>query len=358
MFGLSLEISKTANIKEETGWTTTHIKINEKTKSGPERRAEEKALFIIKTGKQFLADYKAATKKSSLSKIRKTITDLQTQQKALLPKLRESNSVYLAGRKAAKEEQKNRNAEALKTGRFWEADKETLKDYFNPPFDKNFVADVSETWRACLILECGSESWKDYNGNWRYKLVGTGRGYLCGIDDNGDEWGYTVENLSQSCDNYGNAALEGTVEEAMAKIFDISVRAIPDCYRQGDLLFHPEIIRKEDSPEHCANCGLTRDKHIEAEWIPDEGAGAKRLCCDKYGYKLYTPHIHKAPTLTPAESWEPRESHIITGEGFEHNGIYARGANDITVTHTSHPTIVLPAGEYRLYMSRVADPVD
>lgn len=309
MFDLSREISKTANqkeIKTPGGWETTHIKINEKTKSGPERRAEEKGLFVIKTGKQFLADYKATIKKSNLAKIRKTVTDLQIQQKDVLPKLRESNSAYLAGKKNEKETQKSRNAEALKTGRFWEADKETLKGYFNPPFDKNFVADVSEKWRACLILECGSESWKDNNGNWRFKLVGTRRGYLCGIDDNGDEWGYTVNGLPQSRDYYGNAALDSTVEEAMTGIFDISVKAIPGCYRQGDLLFHPESI--------------PADREIK-----------------------------------PAAQWEPRESHIIMSEGFEHNGTYFRSANDITVTHTSHPTIVLPAGEYRLYMSGIAD---
>lgn len=304
-----IEAAITPIVNMPRGFEQLHIPISIKTKTGPERRTEAKNQFIIAAGQAFLADYRAATKKSNLAKIRKQITALQAEQKALLPKLRESNSAYLAGKKTERETQAAKNAEALKSGRFWEADADTLKGYFHPPFDKNYVADISEKWRACLILECESISWKNYNGEWRHKLGGTGTGYLCGIDDNGDEWGFEVSGLPQSHDNYGNAALDTTVEEAMSRVFGIRPSDLAKCTRQGDLLFCPETV-------------------------PD------------------------GTQMESADEWTPRESHTITSPTLYRNGRYFWASDDITVSHTSHHAVVLQPGPYRLYMSRMADPVD
>ncbi len=304
MGDLAFSICKTAELK--TGNARATIPLNARLKNGVERRIEAKNLWMIEIGKQFLADYRTVTGKKHLATIRAQITDLQTQQKALLPKLRESNSIYLADKKTEREEIKIKNAEAIKTDRFWEADKDTLKGYFHPPFDKNYLADVSEKWRATLFLECKSISYKWGDGNWGHKLGGTGRGYLCGIDDNGDEWGHRVENLPQSSDNYGNAGLDSTVEEAMSNLFDITQTALANCQRQGDLLF----------------------------------------CAEKIGTEII---------LTPEEKWTPRESHEITSPSLQRNGRYFRADHEITVSHTSHPTVILPPGEYRLYALRVAD---
>jgi len=283
------------------------IRINERTKTGPPRRAEAKNLWLIEeVGKQFITDYRAATSKRNLAAIRKNITDLQAQQKALLPKLRESNSLYLAGKKSGKAARAAANAEALKSGRFWEADESALKNYFHPPFNKNYIADVSEKWRACLILECESVSYRaGYNNEWRHKLSATGEAYLCGIDDNGDEWGHRCR-VDIGHDQYGNGDFEATVEDAMSELFEISAHALSRCERQGDLLFCPEPIPPETE-------------------------------------------------LHPQETWTPRESHNIASPSLQRNGRYFRAADDIQITHTSHAAVTLPAGEYRLYPLQVAD---
>ncbi len=359
MHDLDWEITKTSKLIERhipEGYKPYVIPINAKTKTGPERRTEAKNLWLIETGKQFLLDYRTVTEKRRLTEIRKQITALQAQQKNLLPKLRESNSAYLAGKKTEREAQAAKNAEALKSGRFWEADKDTLKGYFHPPFDKNYLADVCEKWRAALFLECESISYKWGDGNWGHKLGGTGRGYLCGIDDNGDEWGHRVENLPQSSDAYGNNGLDSTVEEAMSNLFGIKQIKLANCQRQGDLLFCPEKIRTEDSPEHCSNCGQPRDKHVTKRFPAEDGNEAyTELRCYDWGYNQYEPHIHKAIVLTPEEKWTPRESHEITSPSLQRNGQYFRADHEITITHTSHPPVILPPGEYRLYPLMVAD---
>ena len=303
MWILAWEITKAAELK--TGRSQITIVINEKTKTGPARRAEAKAAWLIESGNAFLADYRAATAKRNLAAVRKSITDLQTRQKDLLPKLREANSLYLSGKKSAKAEQAAKNAEALKSGRFWEADKDALKGYFHPPFDKNYLADVSEKWRAALFLECESVSYKGYNGDWRHKLSGTGDAYLCGIDDNGDEWGHACH-VDLSRDNYGNGGFDATVEEAMGNLFEISVKNLANCQRQGDLLFCPSRIPTETE-------------------------------------------------LHPEEKWTPRESHDITSKSLYRNGRYFRADHEITVSHTSHAAVILSPGEYRLYALEVAD---
>jgi hypothetical protein len=333
MYDLAEQIHKCAHLSDRRipeGYGSHPIPINYRTKTGPERRREAKALWIIDTGRRFLSDYRRATNKRNLARIRKQITGLQAQQKTILPQLRECNSKYLSGKKTEREAQAAKSAEALKSGRFWEADKDTLKGYFQPPFDKNYLADVSEKWRAALFCECKSISYKWGNGNWGHKLGGTGRGYLCGIDDNGDKWGHRLQNLPQSHDDHGNLGLDSTVEEAMSELFEIEESKLVDCQRQGDLLFCSTKIRTENGPEKCENCGNTRDKHFAS--VTDDGQ-----------------------PLLSCEEWEPRESHKIASPGMERNGRYFRSPNPIEVTHTSHPTVILPPGEYRLYELRIAD---
>lgn len=340
MARIDWEIRKAAMLLLRT-IPTTHIKISEKRKNGYELRARAKTEWIAKTGAQFLADYKAVTKKRNLAAVRKQINALQSQQKAILPELRAANSAYVLARKNAKAEQTAKNAEALKSGRFWEADKDALKGYFHPPFDKNYLADVSEKWRAALFLECKSSSYKNYSGNWGHKLVGTGYGYLCGIDDNGDEWGFVVSGLPQSHDEYCDAKLDTTVEEAMAEVFEINSRLLEKCTRQGDLLFCPVKIPTETKTV-CALCG--------SKWEPDEDG---RCSCGSWSGDTI-----KAPTLKSAETWTPREAHDISSKSLRHNGRYFTADDEITITHTSHTTVMLPAGEYRLYMSRMAQDED
>jgi|GEM_PF-2466728 len=329
----------------------TTIKINARTKNAAEKRSEAKTLWLIEQGKKFLAAYRKATAKSNLARARKQIAGLQAQQKPLISQLRAANSAYLAGKRTEREDQKARNAEALKTGRFWEADHQTLKDYFHPPFARNYVAGVSERWRAALVLECKSHSYKTAYGNWGHKLVGTGRGYLCGIDDNGDEWGHVINDLPQSHDDHGNALLDTTVEEAMAEIFRIGKNDLDKCTRQGDLLFCPATI-PTDARVFCSNCGRPKSEHYPSKTRD----GFEWLACYYAGnLEQYQEHIAKAPVLTPAGEWEPRESHRITSNTLSHNGVYFRADSEITVSHTSHATVTLPAGEYRLYMSSEPD---
>jgi hypothetical protein len=330
---------------------TAHIKISEKRKNGYELRAQAKTEWIAETGAQFLADYKTVTKKRNLAAVRKKIAGLQAQQKALLPELRAANSAYVLARKNAKAEQAAKNAEALKSGRFWEADKDALKEYFHPPFEKNYLADVSEKWRAALFLECESSSYKTYSGNWGHKLVGTGYGYLCGIDDNGDEWGCAVSGLPQSRDEYSDAKLDTTVEEAMAEVFEINSRRLEKCTRQGDLLFCPVEIRKTPLTV-CKNCGKPQRDHIE------DISG--KLSCDYFSGALgWEPgETLPPPALNPAGTWTPREAHDISSKSLRHNERYFAADDEITITHTSHATVMLPAGEYRLYMSRMAADAD
>ena len=355
MYALAHEITRISTLVERRvpdRYGSHTIPINARLKTGEERRAEAKNLWLIDTSKMFLSDYREKSKKSNLITVHKQISALQDRQKSLLRQLRECNSKFLAGKKSDREAQALKNIEALKTGRFWEADKDAMKSYFHPPFGKNYLADVSEKWRAALFLECESVSYKRFNGEWGHKLAGTERGYLSGIDDNGDEWGHHCT-IPLTRDNFGDGKLEGTIEEAMSDLFGIATSKLGDCQRQGDLLFCPTKLRTEDGPEHCATCGEPPEKHPFETYEEPEDPRNKFRSCPWGGY--YEPHIHKAPTLAPAEKWTPRESHDITSPSLQHNGTYFRAADEIRVTHTSHPTIILPPGEYRLYAVRIAD---
>jgi len=92
----------------------------------------------------------------------------------------------------------------------------------------------------------------------------------------------------------------------MSEIFDIPESALVRCQRQGDLLFCPEKIPTDID-------------------------------------------------LEPQEKWEIRESHEIWSPGLQRNGRYIKSDREIVVTHSSHDTLVLAAGEYRIYASRIED---
>lgn len=303
MHQLSYDISRAADIT--TGRDSLAEKINIKTKTGPARRISATEQFEIAAGNQFLADCKLA--KKHIKKLNKQITELQSRQKILLPQLRRANSDYLAEKRAEKTKTARKNTEALASGEFWLADRDALKDYFNPPFEKNYLADVSEKWRAALFLDCKSISYKTVYGNWGHKLGATGMGYLCGIDDNGDEWGHEVDlSRYQGYDDFCDMRLEGEVEWAMAELFRVPVRNISTCFRQGDLLFCPVAIPAK--------------------------------------IEMYAQ-----------EKWNVRESHKVWSPGLYRNGHYVSSCRDIVVSHTSHEPVYLPAGSYELHTLQVVD---
>lgn len=281
---------------------------NSQTKSGGAKRAAAREAFEVACAETLLSAYRTATGKRALAAIRAKITDLQGKQKALLPSLRRANSEYLAQRKTKKASDTAADTAALESGKFWEASKEAIKNYFRPPFSRNYLADVSEKWRAALYMEMDSTAWKSSKGDWRHKNVGTGRGYLCGIDDNGDEWGHGVD-LSGFVDHdqYGDSGYCADVADAVSALFGVPVSHLNRCTRQGDLLFCAEPV----------------PANVE---------------------------LHEQ-----ADPWDVRESHQVESIGLERNGRYLRSAHDIFVTHTSHAPVTLPAGSYRLYTLADAD---
>jgi len=328
--------------------------INAKTKSGPARRAEAKANYVTEQGRAFLAALRKACGKRNITLLRAQIAELQTQQKAIIPQMRAANSAYLAGKRTEKAEQQRKNEEALKSGQFWDASKEGLRDYFHPPFNKNHLADVSEKWRAALFTECESTGYKGYDGNWRHKLVPTGRGYLCGIDDNGDEWGHRIEHGLGSYDQYNNLSIEDTVEHAMSLLFEIPERDLKNCERQGDILFCKWAIRTE-RVERCRWCHHPKNAHTQRVQHFDDLPDRPYLeCPDRYGE--YEASILEPIELHPQNGhWEIRESHTVASPGMLRNGSHIRSANPIVVTHTSHAQVTLPPGDYRIYTLQVQD---
>lgn len=339
---LGTELMQVARLA--TGRKALEVAISARTKTGPERREEAKALFEIEQGRTFLAAHRKATGKRILAGARKKIVEIQAKQKALIKEMRRHNGQYLAERKAAKAAERQAAADALAEGRFWDASPEALKGYFNPPFSKNHLADMSETWRAALFLECESTGWKDWHGNWRHKLVGTGDAYLCGIDDNVDEWGHRCS-LNLGCDQHGNTYMEASVEDAMSELFGIPASKLHTCERQGDLLFCGVKLRTEPHSV-CSTCGSTWNP-----WRPDESCHYLCEYCQN-GTERVIPPIELHPHYGP---WEIRESHRVESDGLERNGQYFRSPNPIEITHTSHQAVTLDPGEYRLYELQVYD---
>lgn len=348
MVELEQQIYTTALLVETRipkGYYSSHIiPINTRRNQGGELRAEAKQAWEIEMGLQFLADYRRVIKKSTLARVRQSVSALQVQQKVLLPQLRASNAAYFAARKIQNAERTRKNTEALISGRFWEAEKETLKNYFHPPFDRNYLADISGKWRAALYTEMKSTAWKARPGDWRHKNIGTGNGYLCGIDDNGDEWGHRIDlSTYLSHDIYGDMGYAGvTVEDAMAVLFEVEQDKLDKCIRQGDLLFCSVKLRKQPwETDTCQKCGMDRESH----YYGDPPRPSYFVDCNQFVAKIATPvelHPHEGP-------WEIRESHEVLSTGLTHNGRYFASPNPIYMRHTSHPMQTLPPGEYRLY---------
>lgn len=325
--------------------SVTH-KISDRTKNGPIQRAELKSIFILEHARLFLAALKKAEGKTLQAKITAEITAIQAEQKSILAALRKSNAESLAACKKAKSDKSAADIAAIASGEFWEASTDALKNYFHPPFAKNYLVDISARWRAALFLECKSVSYKSSRG-WGHKLEGTGRAYLCGIDDNGDEWGHTCT-VELEPDNYGNLRLDATVEEAMAELFAVSASKLERCHRQGDLLFRPCSIIKQVKII-CKNCGEPKDKHQET---------AFGLACygDLTGYSgTYSEQVVEPPHLVAEDQWTVRESHTIKATGLRHNGKYFTADEEIRIEHTSHQPVILPAGEWCLHAISIAD---
>jgi len=341
---LNTQIAKAAYVagnKQKISFKTSSI-----TKTGPAVRAEQKADFVLENGRLFLAALKNAQGKTLQAKIAAAVAVLQEEQKQLLVELRKSNASYLASCKSAKADKREADVAALASGEFWKASTNAIKDYFNPPFDKNYLAGVSERWRAALFLECKSVSYKSSRG-WGHKLEGTGRAYLCGIDDNGDEWGHTCQ-VQLSPDNYGNLSFDATVEEAMAELFSVNPADLEKCSRQGDLLFRPCTLLKQ-SKIVCENCGQPKGKHAESVF---------GLACygDLTGYSgSYVEQVIDPPHLEPEEEWTVRESHVIKAASLRHNGRYFAADEEIRIEHTSHQPVIIPAGEWCLHTINIVD---
>ncbi len=280
-------------------------KIPSTTVAGAALRADATAGFALATGQALVA---ALPGKREIARRRAVIATGQARQTAILAEMRRHNAGVLAGFRATKQAERSTDAAALAEGRFWDASKDALKRFFHPPFAKNYLADVSERWRAALYLECVSVSYRRGNGGWGHKLAGTGHAYLCGVDDNGEEWGHQCR-VALVRDEYGDATLDSSVENALAPLFGFrgTASSLQACTRQGDLLFSPEQIPAET--------------------------------------------VLKAQL----EPWEVRESHTIAAPGLERNGRYFRSSAPIAVTHTSHAAVTLPPGSYRLYLLQIAD---
>jgi hypothetical protein len=297
------QVRRAAILFEER--SNLEIDASSRTKSGQEKRAQEYEKFYKRKAKLFLSDLKKALGKRRIAKAKKEIAELQEKQKVLIDRIKEETRKAFAARKEEIKKQKAANEEALKSGRFWEADTGSLKTFFHPPFEKNCLVDVSERWRAALFAECKSSGYKSYNG-WRHKLVGTGRYYLCGIDDNGQEWGNQVQSMQyRDYDEYGDIAISGTVPGIMEILFDLPREYDIDTgYRQGDILFIPSSLE----PGYHWN------------WDTND-------------------------------SFQVRGSHVISSIGLQKHDHIIFSEHDIFVTHTDHKYLILPAGQYKYFLT-------
>jgi len=117
------------------------------------------------------------------------------------------------------------------------------------------------------------------------------------------------------------------------------------------LLFRPVTLRRRDK-DVCSNCNRDWLLDKDSTWHGDEYDIPRCAHCH-----IANPRriVLKPVELRPQpEPWEIRESHTVQSEGLMRNGEYFASPNEITVTHTSHETVTLPAGEYRVYRLQVA----
>jgi len=221
------------------------------------------------------------------------ITTMQKRQAEIIAEVRKSNASTLIGQKKVASEKRAKEKAALEAGRFWECSEQLLKDYFSVPFDCRKLVSVSEKFRAALFLELehGQNS-MGYNA-----LVPTYNAYLCGIDDNGEEWGFR---LQQDCD------YNDTVEDAMAVCWEVPKSIVEQSFRQGEILF----------------------------WKNNNPTGWR--------------------TMTPDTEWQIAPSHVITSPSLRHNGGHYFYADDpIIISHPTHAPLILLAGEYQYSIHEV-----
>lgn len=211
------------------------------------------------------------------------IAKLQSRQGGVVMEIRALNSAWFQAKRAAVQSEKR----ALEEGRFWECRESLLKNYFRVPFDKRKLIDVSSQHRAALFVECILD---EYTYTYK-KLVAGNRAYLCGIDDNGEEWGFVLR---------GHWDYDDTVTEAMAVAWEVDMSVVKKSRRQGELLFYP--------------CNIPEGIDLEAE-----------------------------------AEWQVAPSHTMKSATLSHNGDYFSSREEVVVEHPTHAPVVLPAGEYRVY---------
>lgn len=225
------------------------------------------------------------------------VTKLQKKQKECIKKLRAENSKYVLANRTTAAVKRREEHKALAKGHFWECEEQTLKDFFHVPFTKRKLVDVSERFRAALFVELELEEYP-------YKsLVPTNRAYLCGVDDNSEEWGFQVFNNDGPCAR--GWEYKSTVVEAMAIVWDINKDIVKKSYRQGELLFHPASF----------------------------SVGS---------------------TLRRETIWDVAPAHTVSSPTLSHNGDSFASTDPITVSHPTHAPLVLPAGEYRVFIHSYA----
>ena len=219
--------------------------------------------------------------------IKKKVAKFQQRQAEIIKEVRKVNGELIASRRQVLQAERD----ALVAGRFWECREVLLKDFFRVPYDKRKLVAVSEQYRAALFVEV------DVNDSYGYKT------YLCGIDDNGEEWGFRLGgHFSYDCGEYG-------IERAMARCWDTTVSVVQRSFRQGEILFFPTPI--------------PRNVPLEAE-----------------------------------TEWQVAPNHTASSPDLWHNGEYMGSSAAITVSHPTHPPLTLPPGDYQVLIHEMGDPLD
>jgi hypothetical protein len=267
------------------------------------------------------------------------IKTIQTQQIKIIVRVRAHNAAAIVDKRRTAKRKQEAEQRALAEGKFWECESKTLKNYFRVPFDSRALVEVSERWRAALFVETESENCSNQRGTYWHRSLDTGRGYLCGIDDNGDEWGFHVA-----------AGFSDTVESAVAEVFGVSSDKIKNCYRQGEILFCPAKPITEPIIV-CRFCGAKWTPRVELSNDPEDPRPTYHCTgCGTWWIGDYDmPTLHP-PVFTATEKWQIVEGHEAWSPGLETNNRWIRSSHEITVTHPTHEMLVLPAGSYRMYV--------
>jgi len=265
-------------INREIETLTTGDKQSDRLNSKSEVKRRKFVAAHIRTCRKLQRALKAVTP-AVIAKV----ADLQKRHAEIIKEIRKINSEALTTHKKAASAAREAEKQALTDGRFWECSENTLKNYFNVPFDRRKLLDVSEQFRAALFVEL------EYGG-YGTGIVPTHRAYLCGIDDNGEEWGFRLEASWDYNDK---------VADAMAVLWEVPKTIIEKSFRQGEIIFWP----------------------------------------DQFPVGI---------TMQPAEDWQIAPSHVITSPSLRRSRVsYIYSDDPITVTHPTHKPLILPAGEYR-----------